>query len=252
MATQLEWLAERYDFASWRDVPARASRQEEPFIWHFALFGREIVGWTAHRIQRVTLPSGVSANYSIWRPNTGETNSLLAVDAFELTSREEARAYLLELLGEFQGPPLSRRDAPGAVAFATDDTALVFVRANVVFFVRSAERVPAPVGAVARQLDLYLSARPTAGATGTQEVRALRTGPERPALGKPIPLVAEVVEPDRRAVWYKLFAASGELRVDGDQLVYIAAAAGPQEIAIFAIGPDGGVTTQTLRLDVTD
>lgn len=252
MTTQLQWLAERYGFASWKDASTPKPGQEESFLWQFALFGREIAGWTAHRVQRTALSNTVRANFSIWRPASGDASSLLAVDVFELPSRGEARAHLLEVLGEFQGPLLARREDVGAIAFASGDAALIFTRANLVLVIRSVERVLAPVPAVARALDQYLLTRPTPTPGVGPEIRAFRSATEKASRGSPAPLVVEAIESQERPIWYKVFATGGEVRVEGGQLVYVAAATGLQQLTLFAIGADGSATAQRLTLDVVD
>jgi hypothetical protein len=247
MTTQLEQLNRLYEFDAWRDAQ---KPEESLFIWRFQLDGGEIAGWTAHRIQRVELDGVPPANISVWRPAREQPAPLLAIDVYEAQSRAAAREHLLRLLGEFQGPLLQRRDAPGEVAFAAGEAAVLFARANVVAFVRSVERELAPVAAVAAQLDRYIAARPVTVERGAPEISVLspaKPGPAAP--GRPVALTLEVREPDRQRAWFKLFSRSGDFRMEQGRPAYIAAGAGPHEITVYAIGAAGAASSQVLRLE---
>src|SRR6266516_8032491 len=119
MTSEREHRSRRYDFASWQ----QAGKQDEYlFIWRFRLSGREVNGWVSHRLQSVESEATPPAIISVWRPARESAASLISIDIYETESRDAARAHLLVLLGEFQGPPLKRLDAPGAVAFSPGPT----------------------------------------------------------------------------------------------------------------------------------
>jgi hypothetical protein len=247
MTTQLEQLHQLYDFDSWRD----ARRPEESlFLWRFRLSGGEIEGWKAYRIQRLELGGAPPANISLWRPGKEDLSRLLAIDIYEAQSRAAAREHLLRLLGEFQGPPLKRREVPGEVAFVAGETAVLFARANVAVFVRSVDRDPAPAAAMAAQLDRYIGTRPLTVERGGPQISALRpVKPGAAAPGRPVVLTIEAAGPDRGSTWFKLFSRSGDFRMEQGGPAYVAAGAGPHEITVYAIGASGAASSQSLRLD---
>lgn len=242
-------LRKEYDFDSWREGRAQ---DERLFAWQFRLFGHELEGWGAARIQQVTAPPAPPANLSVWRPERGAEQQLLAVDIYEAPFSAAAREQLLIVLGEFEGPQLERRNGPGEVAFGVGEAALLFARSNLVVLVRSVERMPVPVTPIAAQLDRYLTARPSASEAAGPEIRAFRAltaGPARP--GQPVRLVVETSDRRKREghVWYKFFSATGEIRLEDGQPVYVATGPGKHEIVLAAIDSDGNVTARALQLD---
>jgi|SRR5712664_372281 len=247
MTTQREHIRQLYEFASWRQAGAQ---DEYQFIWRFRLSGNELSGWIPHRIQAVQFEDAPPAVLSVWRPDTGGPGSLISVDVFETESRDAARAYLLVLLGEFQGPPLERQNGPGAVAFAAGSSAILFARENLVVFARSVERIPVPVGEVAAQLDRHLTARPDAVEKGGPAILTLRpVGPLPREPGRTVQLVLEAEPSMIHPVWFKVLSRTGDFRLEQQRLAYVPLGPGPHELTVFAISDIGVATRRTVRLE---
>lgn len=246
--SQLDRLRKEYNFDSWRDARAPG---EQVFVWRFRLSGGSLHDWRASRIQYVEVPSAPPTNLSIWQSESGGDRQLFSLDVYETASRAAAREYLLRLLGEFQGPALERRDRPGEVAFGKGDAVILFAHGNVVVLARSVERSTAPVTSLATQFDDYLSRRPEAVVTAAENgftVRVAETlaqGTERP--GQLVRLVIEGPR-TRTHVWYKLFSATGEIRLEQGEPAFAAAAPGTHEILVAAVDPDGKAVTRRLTL----
>jgi hypothetical protein len=91
------------------------------------------------------------------RPRNDAT--MLRVDLIEMPTPQEARAMLLQLLGEFESPLLRRRpdQRVGDVAFEMPgQTTVLFARRNVVVMVRNAGPEPVPVLDAASEVDARL------------------------------------------------------------------------------------------------
>lgn len=241
MQAQLDRLRERYDFQSWSQ-PARPSS----LAWSFQLTGNELPGWRPHRIQRVDLPGDPPATLSVWRPTDGD-GALLAVNVYECDSESAAREQLLRLLGEFQGPPLTRTAEPGDVAFTAGSSGILFVRANLVALVRSIERTPAPVTDNAAQLDRILDAdfEPTGDKPPVFSGTEASAGS---ATGDVIPLAIAATEPDGGPVWFRLRCATGSLILHDGRPALVPDTPGPHVIEVTAIGRSG-TATRELRIE---
>jgi hypothetical protein len=96
----------------------------------------------------------------MWQGDSPEET--MGIDVHECDSPTEAREYLLQRLGEVQGPALSRVDVPGSgeVAFATPgNTMIAFVQGSVVAVLHAAGRRLVPLAEVAGSLGALLRSR---------------------------------------------------------------------------------------------
>lgn len=145
-------LEDRFDFAAWKSAP-----DSPPDLSTRGLIevGSEIGGWTAHRVQPVSVAGARAAHQSIWQQGAS-AETLLRLDVVEAPSAAAAREVVLELLGQFQSPQIQRLlDPPaGDLAFgAPGDTVILFARANVVVMVRNAGPRVVPVTDFAHVVD---------------------------------------------------------------------------------------------------
>jgi hypothetical protein len=244
-------LKARHDFEGWNEPEPG---QPSFLVWRYFLGGRELPGWRAHRIQPIGVPGSPPAHHSVWQRTDGRGQVLLALDVYECASGADAREFLVRVMAEFQSPLLERLQTVGDVAFALPgEGAIAFVRGNLVVILRNAGDETIPLGDLARRFDENLRARPQDGGPWEEAPAIARFEPEaeRVAPGEPIPLRLDIAAP-ARPVWFKLFGPAGSLTIEADRPVFLAAAAGPQDIIAFAITREGGIATRTLRLDVEE
>ena len=153
------YLRQRYAFAEWegRDDPGQGGRIDDtPFE------GSELPGWRLRRVTRRETDDGIILLRGLWEPTAGTRDSVVDVELFFCATPARARAYLLELLGDMQGPDAMRdtaRDVGDVMFSLQDDATIVFVRANVAARVRNAGRVVGSVLGIARALDNWLGSR---------------------------------------------------------------------------------------------
>jgi hypothetical protein len=145
-------LQARFDFASWKQAPSEAA---EISTRGLIQVGSELGGWTARRVQAVTVSGARGAYQSMWQQGAS-AETLLRLDVIEAVSAAAAREVVLELLGQFQSPEIRRLPAspPGDLAFgAPGDTVMLFARGNVVVMVRNAGRAVVAVADFAHAVD---------------------------------------------------------------------------------------------------
>lgn len=226
--------------------PERRS-PEDVLFWRFRLESAALPGYVPQRVQRAAV-FGAAANLSAWQPPTPKARGgVVTIETFEAASRPGAVDVLLELLGTFQGPVLARlegADAPGDVAFAAGNGAVVFTRGNLAVAVRDGGG-DAPVQPLARTLDAFLLERPEPSPAGPRlEARAGSA-----AAGQPVPLLLEAAGDRGREVWFKLFTGSGTLRLEQGRPAYVAAGAGAGEVVVYALDTEGYAARTTLRIE---
>lgn len=240
-------LKRRHGYETWRGT---TTLSENLFIWQFFLAGNELGELRLVRIQALHAPDWPPATQSIWRPPEAPGEALLRLDCFQCPSRSAAHEFLVRLLSEFQSPDIGRaEDAVGDVEFAPPgEGAVLFARANLAVLLRNAGAELVSVSQSARLLDGMLVDRPAVGGTVVPEItRFAAVSP--PVAGRDTPLDVQATDPLGRRLWFKLYTQAGEVRVEGERLVYRAESPGPDRITLFAINENGGVAASTI--DVT-
>jgi hypothetical protein len=103
--------------------------------------------------------SSVRLTDSTWTPDEEDNpRRLVHLRTFECDSRAAARAQLLQLLAEIQGPPLKRTDAAGEVSFAAPgNTMIAGVRGNVAFMLTNGGEELLDLSGIAATLDRRLT-----------------------------------------------------------------------------------------------
>jgi hypothetical protein len=234
-------LKKQHGYDSWR---GRNSLDENLFVWNFFLSGNELSGWQPHRIQRIEARESDSPFLlrSIWKQpeSSAKEEKLLSIDTLECASRAAAHEALLQMLGEFQGPIVTRSEQSevGDVAFTAPGGSLIlFARANLVIMVRNAGRDLVAVGGVASQLDADLIKKTELMGGRVTQVQQLEPRTEGYKLGERVPLGVVTTERLGHSQWFKLFSSPGEIVLEKGALVYEYKEAGPQKITVIAINP---------------
>jgi hypothetical protein len=242
MQAQLDRLRERYEFPSWSETSRPSS-----LVWGFQLSGHELPGWRPHRIQLVDMPGDPPASLSVWRPAQGN-GALLAVNVYECPSETAAREHLLRLLGEFQGPALTRAAEPGDVAFTAGSTGVLFARGNLVALVRSIERTPAPVTDNAARLDAVLAGTTEPTGDNPPEFSELAASTTTAEPGALITLTVAATDPAGGAVWFLFRCDTADLVLLNNQPALVPDTPGSHAVEVTAIGSSGRATRE-LRIE---
>jgi hypothetical protein len=152
-ARYLELLRDRYQFADWE---GDTGSPQGPELRIIPFTGDELPGWTLQRGTRGTGMQNVPMVRGIWVSARGEADRALDVEVFQCSSAAAAREYLLVLLGDMQGP-VAGRLPPGSLGdvgfHLGNDSAVAFVRGNLVVRIRNAGRKVGSVAAEAAAID---------------------------------------------------------------------------------------------------
>src|SRR5262245_40599277 len=149
----LDVLKARYRFDEWKDAGPSA---EAP-VQALTFSGRELPGYRLVRQARREAAGHPPFVRSIWQG--AWPAHLVGLDVNGCASPAAARDYLLQRLGDFQGPPLTRDASLGVgdVAFVLPgETVIAFARGAAVALVHNAGGRVEPIGGVARALDAIL------------------------------------------------------------------------------------------------
>jgi hypothetical protein len=150
--TLREYLSDHHAIADW--PPPTAGLIHAPDA-----AGIDLEGWSLVRSRPLHIPQARDAWLALWKPLDRRGRVLLRVDLIDTAGPDAAREQLLGLLGEFESPLIQRyfQSPVGDIAFGPpDETAVVFLRANVVVALRNAEREVVPLVGPALYIDNQL------------------------------------------------------------------------------------------------
>jgi hypothetical protein len=237
-------IKQAHGFEEWA---GRTTLPVNLFIRHFFLSESVLDGWRLLRATPIDVAGAPRLVQSLWAPEAGSAEALLRLDVYECDSRPAAHELLIRLVGQFQTSVVTRRDEVGVgdVNFTPlGEGGVIFSRGNLVLVLSRAGTASLPILDIARQVDERLTERPGGGSP-----RARRAAPAaaiRLARGESTgPREVELeAEGEAQPMYQKFFSSSGDLRVEGDRLIYDPTGAGPPEIEVYSIDPQGNADRQ--------
>jgi hypothetical protein len=255
----LQNLKQRYQYNDWVD---RNTLGENLFVWQAALRAQDLPQWEPIRFDtgpfaqpavRAQAPALSQKKqwawvHSTWRLAQSRADKFINVDLAECASRRDAHALLLRLLGEFQFIRLEQLPptGPGDVAFSgRGGYVVLFARANLVVMIQNAGRALAPAVETAQGFDLVVAAKPAAAV-------AVEAAPLKAAAARKSPKAKSAATmplniPKNNST-YKIFSSSGQIEARANDVVYVPASSGSQEIEVYEVAGEN-VTRQVLRTE---
>jgi hypothetical protein len=208
----------------------------------FRMLGDELADWQLLKAVPMETASRTGEFAYMWQRPHGAGPELLRVQTAELPDWRLAQRRLLEELEMSMRPDIPRgageRASLGDVVFVSLDpesglpAAISFARGNMFMSVLSVGDRMTDVSAAAEWLDAAMS-RPPAKSdlahTGIEarsiDETALEAGRER--------VVIESIARESQGGWLKVLASEGELRQEGDSLIYVPGSARSTRLDIF-------------------
>jgi hypothetical protein len=262
---ELRILSEHYGFRQWTQ---NEDLTEHLLIWRFFLSGSEVRSWQSERVRSFNTKGHMPAtSQGFWTPDK-RSGVVLRVNTFECRSLRAAHAFLLDVLGEsdllnfeIQKPLLdekvveeagySETVAVGDVAFTDPEKkAALFARGNIVVAISNAGPDTLFVGDFVRQFDATLKSRPDEDEKVIESMEHFRFPAKKFHLGDRIPIEFFQAESFEQQLFYKFFAAAGDLVSQGRQVVYQPRSAGPQAVLVFGVDADQNARMQQLSIEI--
>lgn len=192
--------------------------------------------------------------------STDTDDVLLRVLIYQCASASEARAFLLNLMGEFQVPVLRRREPPLKESFASgigdicfsgpEDTVFLFVRANMVVFVQNAGSRSVPLTDFVQELDVAIFSTPEFERPEFLEEPQFRVITSTFQVGQDVK-IERIAKVEREGnTLHKFVTDSGEVLFYGDHLRYRPALPGDQSILVFGYREGRRTSRQVIRIAV--
>lgn len=248
------FLKKHYSFDRWT---SKRIYDQNLYIWKFYLFGNELPDWVSHSVRSFSSKDWPPHVKSIWR-KPKDNKTLLRVDILECNSLNATHSFLLNFLGEFQAPILKYQELEdegiGDVSFiAPKGTSIVFARANLICHIACVGRNLISVRNDAQLLDEQFTSMPIQEKNDVNPKILLFEVPKDLDISvtQEIPLELEAKDPLERQIWFKFFSRTGEVTTRNEkELIYIPISTGLQEITVYAINPNRGVSKSKLNFSV--
>jgi hypothetical protein len=229
-----------YDMKTWAGETSLGRRI---FNYNFRMQGREVEGWQMLKAVPMHRDRRLSEITYLWQNTQAPERELIRVNVMETADWRAAQKHLSEVLHHCMRPDLPR--GTGKLAMLGDiefvargprsdlPAAVQFVRGNIVISVNSVGSVTIDVSNMAGIVDRVLTEPPTsipflrkqAKLQLPKTVIAKRKGA--------LALVKDLMKVGDR--WLKVITPDGELRRQGDSLMYITPEPGTKRIQIFSI-----------------
>ena len=164
---------------------------------------------------------------------------MVRVDVFECASAGDAREKALWMLGEFESPLIEPTSGIGDLAFASrGDALLLFVRANLVYLLRSIGPVRSETRSAARALDTAVVSTPESRRRAVSPIAPDRAPSASPGGSAPDATIeatvgAAAADDPAGPVSRKFVAPEGEFVQRGDVIVYRGPQAGLDRLAAY-------------------
>ncbi len=243
-----------HDMAAWR---VAAAGVPPLFIHNYRMHGAELKGWELVNVADMADSPGATEHVYLWARKGSEGKALLRVSISEFNDTGSALLGLQSVLANSMNPdvaPAPKALAPAAgVAFAARGVATKGAKAakgdlhaawlqlgNLSLRIDSAGDDAADVTPLVKLLATRLTKPPTDKAlAGSQASEIKPAARARVAVaGDAAPLIESLAEHTQRGAWVQVLAPTGELRREGDAVVYSGPASGQRAARSFAVGAD--------------
>lgn len=233
-------MESRYDPTEWAD---RTTRGRRVFNAGFRLSSTGLRGWRLIKTVPMETSRGEDEFAAIWVRGDDPKRFMVRVSTAELPDWRSAHGRLLETLQASMRsgipPGTGELAALGDVSYVGRDpetdaaASILFTRGNVHVTVSSVGDQTIAVGDVALRIDRMLNERPPQAQVRSGRIKAasIKIG-ERQASG-PYIIVRGLPREFGRDHWLQVIAPDGELRREGNVIVYEAAEPGPKTVELF-------------------
>jgi hypothetical protein len=226
-----------YNIEQWA---AATTSGRHVFNYNFRMTGNEIRGWELTKIATMEDESGFPEAVYLWQKKGSEGRELIRVGIVETDYWRNAQNQLLDRLHHSMRPAIPQGTGKlarlGDVCFvgkeqdADATVAAFFSRGNLSIAVSSVGEKPVDVSVVAKSLDKMLGEPPASEDVKRGLVEAETPSMVEVAANESVRLIERLPEKVVRSGWLKIITQDGELKRDGDVLIYVSAEGGAKSI----------------------
>jgi hypothetical protein len=210
------------------------------FNYNFRMTGNEIRGWELIKIVNMEDESGFPETAYLWQKKGSEGRELIRVGIVETDYWRNAQYQLLDRLHHSMRPSIPQGSGKlarlGDVSFTGKEqdldavVAAFFSRGNLSIAVSSVGEKPVDVSGVAKALDKMLGEPPASEDVKRGLVEAQTPSTVEVAANESIRLIERLPEKVVQSGWLKVIMPDGELKRDGDTLIYVSAEGGAKSV----------------------
>lgn len=229
---------------------ATTAAKRAVFNSNYRMTGTEIKGWDLVNTVPMYDKPGANEIVYVWEKRKSEGLEMIRISIAELGDRVNALHALKGTLDNAMHPQVPRSE--GKLARSSDITfaerapdagpvaAIYFTVGNVEVAINSAGDKEVDVSGVAAMLGEAFGAPPKPTAIKNKRAQPLPAKRVRSGPGEPALLIDKLPEPGSAGGWVKVIAPGGELKREGDSLVYVASDGGAKEVKGFVMAVEAG------------
>ena len=233
-----------YNVEEWMATTA-AVRRVAIFNSNYRMTGTELKGWDLVNTVPMHDKPGADEIVYVWEKRGSGGREMIRISIAELGDRVNALHALKDTLDNAMHPQVPRSQGKlarsGDIMFAERApdagpvAAVYFTVGNVEVGINSVGDKEVDVSAAAAMLGEVFSAPPKPTAIKSKRAHPMPAKRSRSAPGEPAVLIDKLPEPGSASGWVKVIAPGGELKREGDSLVYVASAGDSKEVEGFVM-----------------
>jgi hypothetical protein len=230
----------QYDKSAWEHETDLGRRL---YIYNYAMKGNELTGWELIKVVVAQLDANHTEKIFLWQRKKSKDEELIQVAVVESGYWRHAQHQLLNQLQHCMRPNIPRGSGQTAIvgdvqyvaeAQGTKEIAAIyFTRGNLQITVRSSGKKPVDVAALAKKIDGFFTKAPTKDLQRKKLVKAVQPNTIKAKKAKPMVLIDRLPEPVARSGWLRVTVPEGEIRRDGDVLLFEAGKDGAKSVEIM-------------------
>jgi hypothetical protein len=230
----------QYDVEEWA---TGTTRGRQVFNYSYRMLGTELKGWKLLKVVSMQEGADLRKKAYLWQSTSDPEREMVRIDVTEHHNWRRAQQSLHEHLTNSMRPDIPRGTKKlaqlGDVVFAgreprTDAAGVISLTlGNVFVTVSSVGEKTVDVSEIAARVEALLSEPPTKSQLAKGRARA-RT-PKMAAVkeNQPYLLIKELSKAAPRGEWLKVIVSDGELRREGDALIYVSPQGGKKDVRTF-------------------
>jgi hypothetical protein len=234
-----------YNIEAWA---TKTDQGRRVYNHNYYLSGAAFKSWSLIKVVALGDNKDLTAKAYFWESLSNPKHEMVRIDITERHYWRMAQASLHESLRESMRPdiPNGTKDLAqtgdvnfvGRVPESDIPAAINFTRGNIFLSINSIGDKSVDVSEIASYIDQALSIVPSKNMMLKEKIRVLKPTEVSAKTNETFVLIKNIRKLAAPETWLKIIVSGGELRREGDALLYVPDQEGKKQVNIFAINPE--------------